>query len=231
MTFGFKTFTLLLHMQFFNLHTHKFTNNPAVFELVNQYPWEFDDTIPHFSIGIHPWYIDEQRLASDFKTIEDKLQLEECLALGECGLDKRIEVPMSFQIDVFEKQIVLAEKYQKPLLLHLVGAIDELIEIKKRLNISVPIIIHGYSKNKETAKQLIANGFYLSFGKYLLRNPELKEVFQSVSNDKFFLETDTMEETLGEVYVLAAQYKDLTLAEMQALVKDNWEKVFRLKID
>ena len=105
MTFGFKTFTLLLHMQFFNLHTHKFTNNPVVFELVNQYPWEFDSCIPHFSIGIHPWYINEERLTSDLKTIEDKLKLEECLALGECGLDKRIEVPMTFQIDVFEKQM------------------------------------------------------------------------------------------------------------------------------
>jgi TatD DNase family protein len=130
MTFGFKTFTLLLHMQFFNLHTHKFTNNPAIFELVNQYPWEFDSSIPHFSIGIHPWYINKERLKSDLKMIEDKLKLEDCLALGECGLDKRIEVPMTFQIDVFEKQIALAEKYQKPLILHLVGAIDEIIEIK-----------------------------------------------------------------------------------------------------
>jgi TatD DNase family protein len=231
MTFGFKTFTLFLHMQFFNLHTHKFTKNAAIFELVNQYPWEFDCSIPHFSIGIHPWYINKDRLESDLKTIEDKLQLEECLALGECGLDKRIEVPMTFQIDVFEKQIALAEKYQKPLILHLVGAIDELIEIKNRLNISVPIIIHGFSKNKQVAKQLIANGFYLSFGKYLLRNPELKEVFQSIPNDKFLLETDTMEETLEEVYDLAALYKGFTLAEVQALVRDNWEKVFRLKID
>lgn len=231
MTFGFKTFTLLLHMQFFNLHTHKFTNNASVFELVNQYPWEFDATIPHFSIGIHPWYINKERFESDLKTIEEKLQIEECLALGECGLDKRIEVPMTFQIHVFEKQIALAEKYQKPLLLHLVGAIDELIEIKKRLNISVPIIIHGYSKNKQLAKQLIANGFYLSFGKYLLRNPELKEVFQSIPNDKFFLETDTIEETLEEVYDLAALYKGCTLVEMQEMIKINWEIVFRLKID
>jgi Tat protein secretion system quality control protein TatD with DNase activity len=40
-----------------------------------------------------------------------------------------------------------------------------------------------------------------------------------------------MEETLEEVYDLAALYKGFTLAEMQALVTRNWEKVFRLKID
>ena len=96
----------------------------------------------------HPWYIDENRLENDMKTIEEKLQLSECLALGECGLDKRIEIPLNIQIEVFEKQIALAEKYQKPLVLHLVAAFDELIEIKKRLKINVPIIIHGFSKNE-----------------------------------------------------------------------------------
>ncbi|MFY7956747.1 MAG: TatD family hydrolase, partial [Flavobacterium macrobrachii] len=119
-------------MKYYNLHTHKFTNNPDVFELVNQYPWEFNENIPSYSIGIHPWFIDENRLSTDLQIIEEKLKLSECLALGECGLDKRIEVPMQLQIEVFEKQIALAEKYQKPLVLHLVAAFDELIEIKKR---------------------------------------------------------------------------------------------------
>lgn len=213
-------------MQFFNLHTHKFTNNSSVLELVNQYPWDFDDVIPHYSVGIHPWYINEERLETDLKIIEEKLSMKECLALGECGLDKRIEIPMHLQIEVFEKQIALAEKHQKPLVLHLVAAFDELIEIKKRLKISVPIIIHGFSKNKKVAKQLLDNGFYLSFGKYLLRNPELKEVFQSVPNDKFFLETDTIEETLDQVYLLAANYKGMTLEEMQEQVQKNWKFIF-----
>ncbi|MDN3677003.1 TatD family hydrolase [Flavobacterium paronense] len=213
-------------MNFFNLHTHKYTGSPSITELVNQYPWEFDGAIPYYSIGIHPWYINEERLETDLKTIEEKLQLKECLALGECGLDKRIEIPMELQTAVFEKQIALAEKHEKPLVLHLVAAFDELIEIKKRLKISVPIIIHGFSKNEQVAKQLLANGFYLSFGKYLLRNPELKEVFQAVPNDRFFLETDTIEETLEEVYDLAANYKGMTLVEMQKQIAANWKTVF-----
>ena len=213
-------------MQFFNLHTHKFTNNPSILELVNQYPWEFDASIPQYSIGIHPWYINEERVTSDLKVIEEKLQLKECLALGECGLDKRIEVPMWLQIEVFEKQIALAEQYQKPLVLHLVAAFDELIEIKKRLKISIPIIIHGFSKNENVSKQLLDNGFYLSFGKYLLTNPDLKEVFQSIPNDKFFLETDTIEETIYEIYALAAAYKGMTIKQMQTQVESNWKSVF-----
>ncbi|MFY8182005.1 MAG: TatD family hydrolase [Flavobacterium sp.] len=214
-------------MKYFNLHTHKFTNSSDILELVNQYPWEFDATIPNYSIGIHPWYIDENRLENDLKTIEEKLQLKECLALCECGLDKRIEIPLNIQIEVFEKQIALAEKYQKPLVLHLVSAFDELIAIKKRLKINVPIVIHGFSKNEQVAKQLIDNGFYLSFGKYLLRNPDLETVFKSVPNDRFFLETDTIEETLEEVYILAAKYKNIKIEDLIEILNVNFNTVFK----
>jgi len=213
-------------MEYFNLHTHKYTNTPGILELVNQYPWVFDATIPQYSIGIHPWYIAEERLEQDLAVIAQKLALPECLALGECGLDKRIEISMSLQTKVFESQIALAEQFQKPLVLHLVAAYQELIEIKNRLTISVPVVLHGFSKNEQTAQQLIANGCYLSFGKYLLRNPELKSVFLSVPNDRIFLETDTIEETLEEVYALAASYKGITVAEMQAITKANRLKVF-----
>lgn len=214
-------------MKYFNLHTHKFTNSSDILELVNQYPWEFDATIPNYSIGIHPWYIDENRLENDLKTIEEKLQLKECLALGECGLDKRIEIPLALQIEVFEKQIELAEKYQKPLVLHLVAAFDELIAIKKRLKIKVPIVIHGFSKKEQVAKQLIDNGFYLSFGKYLIRNPDLETVFKSVPNDRFFLETDTIEETLEEVYILAAKYKNIKIEDLIEILNVNFNTVFK----
>lgn len=213
---------------FYNLHTHRFTNDSEITELVNQYPWEFVADIPQYSIGIHPWYIVENRLESDLQFMEQKLQLPECWALGECGLDKRIDIPMTLQTEVFEKQIALAEKYQKPLVLHLVAAYQELIAIHKKRPIKVPVILHGFSKNEQTAKSLLDCGFYLSFGKYLLRNPELVAVFQSVPNDRFFLETDTIEETLMEVYDKASVIKALSLTELKKQVASNWSKVFKL---
>jgi TatD DNase family protein len=214
----------------FNLHTHNYTNQEKILELVNQYPWEFEDIIPFYSIGIHPWYINEERLDIDLQIIEQKLALNNCLALGECGLDKRIEIPLEIQKKVLKAQLFLAEKYQKPLVLHCVAAFQEIIQIKKELNVKVPLIIHGFSKNEPTAKQLLDNGFYLSFGKYLVRNPELKTVFQSVPNDRFFLETDTIEESLEEVYALAAKYKNIEIEELKEIVANNFEKVFQLKL-
>lgn len=216
-------------MDFFNLHTHKFSNQSNVLELVNQYPQEFDESIPFYSIGIHPWYIVEDRLESDLQIMESKLQAHNCLALGECGLDKRIEIPLSFQQMVFEKQLLLAEKYRKPVVIHCVAAFQEVIAIKKRLKITVPMIIHGFSKNKQVAKELIDNGFYISFGKYLLRNPELETVFQNIPNDRFFLETDTVEEAIEEVYALAAKYKNWNIEALQQQIKTNFAAVFKVQ--
>ncbi|CAC9977072.1 TatD family hydrolase [Flavobacterium panici] len=216
-------------MEFFNFHTHQFTNQSNIVELVNQYPQEFDSAIPFYSIGIHPWHIKESEIDLELKIIEDKLQSENCLAIGECGLDKRIAIPLELQILVFEKQLALAEKYNKPVVIHCVAAFQEVTAIKKKLKISVPMIIHGFSKNKQLSEQLIKDGFYISFGKYLLRNPDLKTVFQNIPNNRFFLETDTIEENIKQVYDLASEYKNITIKELKGIISSNFAEVFGRK--
>jgi TatD DNase family protein len=213
-------------MKYFNLHTHKYTNQSDVLELVNQYPLEFDASIPNYSVGIHPLFINENRLTSDLQIINEKLALPECLALGECGLDKRSDTSFEVQEIVLEKQFIFAEKHQKPIVIHCVAAFQELIAIKKKLKITVPIIIHGFSKKEELAKQLIDNGFYISFGKNLLRNPELESVFKSIPNNRFLLETDAIAEGIQEVYVLAAKYKNIELGQLQEIINKNCKTIF-----
>ena len=88
------------------------------------------------------------------------------------------------------------------------------------------MIVHGFSKSEQLAKQLVSNGFYISFGKYLLLNPELESVFKSIPDDKIFLETDTVSENIAVVYELAATYKGISMLEMQELIKHNFQKVF-----
>lgn len=213
-------------MKFFNLHTHHYTNQPDVLELVNQYPHEFNDLVPNYSIGIHPWYIVEDRITSDFEFLESKLTDKKCLAIGECGLDKRIALSMDLQQNIFEKHLALAEKYQKPVIIHCVAAFQELIAITKNRKVSVPMIVHGFSKNELVAKELLANGFYISFGKWLILNPELEVVFQSVPNERIFLETDTITEEIQEVYALAAKYKNLEINSLEEIVLKNYNTVF-----
>lgn len=213
-------------MNFINIHIHQYSNQDGVLELVNQYPQELDDLIPNYSIGIHPWYIVENRIDTDVQIIESKLNHENCFAIGECGLDKRIETSIALQQMVFEKQLALAEKHQKPVIIHCVGAFQEIIAIKKKMNISVPLIIHGFAKSIETANQLVKNGFYLSFGKSLFQINDMDLVFNSVPNDRIFLETDTIEKDIKAVYELAAKYKNIELEEMKAIINANFNTVF-----
>lgn len=209
----------------YNLHTHKSSGKPHVFEVVNRYPYEELD-VPYFSTGIHPWHIDVKKLDEHLSIIESRLKLPNCLAVGECGLDKRIEIPLDIQTRVFEKQLLLAKKYQKPVILHCVAAYQEVIEANNRIDPGVPMIIHGFSKNEQVARQLLDNGFYLSFGKYLFRNPELSPVFAGVPSDRFFLETDSIEEGIEEVYNKASVARNISLEDLKDIVSNNFKTVF-----
>ena len=217
-------------MDFFNLHTHTSVNQANVVALVNQYTQEFNAAIPYYSIGIHPWYIVEHSVEADLEIIESKLKEPNCLAIGECGLDKRISIPMELQEKVFEKQLLLAQKFNKPVVVHCVAAFQEVIETKRRLNVSVPMIIHGFSKNEQVAKQLLDYGFYLSFGKYLLQSrslgTSLESVFKNVPDNRIFLETDTVNEGIESVYDLAASIKGIPILEMQEIINSNFKSVF-----
>ena len=150
-------------MMYFNLHTHNIQESENIVSLVNQYPLEYQSEISVFSIGIHPWKINKSTLLEEFQIMKQKVKNPSCWALGECGLDKRIESPLELQIEVFKAQLLLAELNKLPVIIHCVAAFQEVISLKKELDITVPMVIHGFYKNWTLAQQLLANGFDLSF--------------------------------------------------------------------
>ena len=94
------------------------------------------------------------------------------------------------------------------------------------MNITVPMIIHGFSKNFDLANQLIKNGFYLSFGKSLFQISEMELVFKSLPNNRLFLETDTIEKDIKAVYKIASKYKNIKLEEIEAIITFNFNSIF-----
>ncbi len=214
-------------MFFYNIHTHSKSNQNHVIEICNQYPHEFNIDISPYSIGIHPWFIHHDEIEKQLAFIDEKLLDKNCLAIGECGLDKRISTPMNLQIEVFEKQLLLAKKHQIPLILHCVAAFDEVIALKKKYNINIPIIVHGFSSNMAVAKMLLQQDFYISFGKYLIQNPKNATAFCEIPNDRIFLETDTIGQDITTIYDLAAKLKSMNLFELQNQIEINFKKVFK----
>ncbi|MGL4582552.1 MAG: TatD family hydrolase [Flavobacterium sp.] len=206
-----------------NVHTHHYIQTTDSVEVLNQYPTTVDKSVPTYSVGIHPWYIDITSLDEELKQLETVIQEDNCIAIGECGLDKKIDIPLNVQIEVFKKQLALAAKYKKAVILHVVSAYQEVIEIKKEMNISVPMIIHGFNKKLQVAESLWKNGFYLSFGKHLIYNEGLRNTFIQVPKTQVFLETDdSVEVSIAEVYKVA---QDLD-SNIKRQIEQNYKTVF-----
>lgn len=60
----------------------------------------------------------------------------------------------------------------------------------------------------------------------MLRNSEMESVFKYVPNERFFLETDTISESLEEVYTFAAKCKNNSVKQMKEIVWNNYQSVF-----
>lgn len=210
---------------FIDIHTHSISTSNEVFAIRNSYPNSDDFSTP-FSIGIHPWFLKKETFENEILLIEQKLQHKNCYAIGECGLDKAIEINFDFQKEIFIKQIELSEKYQKPIIIHCVRAFQEVIEIRKLYKPKQPWIIHGFQKDKQLFFSLIKNGFYLSFGEAVLKNVNFQTLISAVSLDNIFLETDNSEISIHEIYQKIADLKQVTLEELQNQIHTNFTHIF-----
>jgi TatD DNase family protein len=155
------------------------------------------------SIGLHPTDSKE-----DFKE-EDYIDLvknPKVVAIGECGLEfSRLgddaEEEKNRQINIFEKQIDFAVKYNKPLMIHTRDAHIETIgvlEEKKKARLpdgteygeKLKGNIHFFSGDVEIAKKYIDLGFTISFTGVITFAKDYDEVIKNVSLDKIMSETD-----------------------------------------
>jgi TatD DNase family protein len=212
-------------MKFINIHTHSNSNSNSVISILNRYPNSKDFSIP-FSIGIHPWYINKERINDEIDFIKEKLILKECYAIGECGLDRLSKVDFSIQLAVFKKHIKLSEEYKKPLIIHCVKSFQDVLHLKKELRPIQKWIIHGFHKNDQIASGLIKNGCFLSFGKSLITSTKLQEVFLNTPLNSIFLETDDAKIDISIIYQKATVIKDTTVQEFKKIIHQNFNKIF-----
>jgi TatD DNase family protein len=202
-----------------NIHTHRFSKNS--FSIFNGYTIETDFTC---SYGIHPWLIKEYSI-DILANLEKLVQKHNCYAVGECGLDKMKDIAWEEQVFWFEKHIELSEKYKKPLLIHCVKASQELIEIKRKFKPKQPWIFHGFAKSN-LGNDLIKEGFYLSIGMKLLKDPAFQRKINLLPLDKLFLETDDKYVDIAEMYQKMAGIKNISMFELEQSIEKNFQKVF-----
>ena len=128
----------------------------------------------------------------DYERLEQVLANDEVVALGEIGLDYHWDtVKKEDQKKGFIRQIELANKYKKPILIHMRDATQDTLEILQEYA-KTPFLMHCFSGSKETAKIIMRMGGYISFaGPITFKNANgLLEVPAVCDVHKIFVETD-----------------------------------------
>lgn len=214
---------------YIDIHSHR-KYNDGCFHILSLDTHEFDrldSQESSFSLGLHPWFIDQQDCNQALEKIALAIKDDGLMAIGECGLDKLIKTPMNRQLNYFEAQAIMAKKSGKPLIIHCVRAFNELFQVAKKISINSPWIIHGFNAKKNIAAQLLNKGFYLSFGKALLnRNSNAALALQEAPLSQVFLETDDAQVELKLLYSTAAKIKQIDLTAFQNQIQLNFARVF-----
>lgn len=162
------------------------SSNREVIELINKYPNLYG------TIGIHPSEIDES-LKKSIEFIEKNVNNPKIVGIGEIGLDYHFGKENSEkQKEVFIKQIEMALKYNKPIVIHSRDASLETLEIIRKYP-DIKKVMHCYSYSLEIAKELIKNNVLLGIGGVLtFKNSRvLKEVVEQIDLKYLLLETDS----------------------------------------
>jgi TatD DNase family protein len=179
-------------------------------------------TKSYFSIGIHPWDADVEFSKIEF---ENYLSCQNCIAIGECGIDKLKGADLDFQKTIFKFQLNSAVKYKKPVIIHCVKAFDEIIEICEPFQSKIPLIIHGFNKSEQLAKQLIDKGFYISFVYAIFKKNDFN--FNTICLDNLFLETDNDDKlTIKEIYNVCALRFKISENDLKEKIYSNFTKLF-----
>ena len=190
----------------FDLHTHNKTAHWRNNAIVNQNIEDDHESFLHFSLGIHPWDVDDswQMKYEELKSVVEKLSKQECggfAAIGEIGIDRLKGGKMDFQIECFENQLNLAKSCAKPVILHCTRAFDLVLASLKSVQFEFPVVFHGFRGKPQLAAQLMAKGCYLSFGQRF-NEESLKLAYKE---KRMFLETDDSGMDIADVYESAGR--------------------------
>lgn len=210
-------------IQFVNIHTHN--NLGDGIELVNIDKFDSEPNLQFISAGVHPWKIGQCNHLQVMKIIEEWCSSARLAAIGEIGLDRSIETDIETQKNIFSEQLMLANRYQLPVVIHCVRAYSDFLQILNRKQ-NVQFIFHGFNGNATIAQQLIAKGAMLSFGAKLFVDSNLQSVFAEIPNDCIFLETDTQQVSISNIYKLAASIKNVSIEELKQVIYSNLTRIF-----
>lgn len=222
----------MIPVPFIDIHTHLSRAGGEAVTVQNIFPGEGFAAFfgrNFYSVGLHPWHIkthgENDKL---LRMVEDALEFDHVIFVGECGLDKKTETDFEEQIRVFKAQAFMAEEFEYPLIIHCVKAYNEVVEINKSMKPVLPWILHGYNGSPELTMQLVQKNFLFSFGQNLFnKNSKAVASFKLLPLNKIFLETDQYDGAVEKIYNQAAKIKRISVEVLKKAVWENFGRIER----
>jgi len=218
---------------FIDFHTHHDRQSTDLINLQTLHvtPELQAESLPNpCSLGLHPWFVELETWEAAWANLVDLAKLSQVIAIGECGLDRNIELPLEIQIAIFQRQIELAEELQKPIVIHCVRAFAELMALKKNTKSLIPWIVHGFNKKEEVLQQLLKHDFYFSFGAAILSDrAPVTQAIAAIPQGRFLLETDDRNDiNIAQIYDRAANLRHISLETLQTQLVETYHQLTRL---
>ncbi|MBR2832624.1 MAG: TatD family hydrolase [Oscillospiraceae bacterium] len=202
--------------------------------LAEKYPFVYA------SVGVHPHDAKEMNDGS-CEYLKGLSAHPKVVAIGEIGLDYHYDLsPRDVQQRRFHEQLELAKEVALPVIIHEREACRDVLDIIRQ-HPGVRGVYHCYSGSWETAKEILAMGWNLSFtGVVTFKNARKSlEVVKNMPADRLMIETDSpylapepvrgrRNTSLNLVYIAAriAEARGMAPEELAHLALDNGKRFF-----
>lgn len=148
----------------------------------------------YLGLGVHPGEIKAQELEASYTFIEDNIAQAD--VVGEIGLDffykwvRKDDEKKREQREVFRRQLAIAQKFSKPVVVHSRGTWKECLETVKEFGIK-RANFHWYSGPLDVLEEIIKSGYYVSAGPALAFSSQSREAIAQAPIEQTLLETDS----------------------------------------
>ena len=181
--------------------------NECDWDRVSELADRYDVVIP--SYGLHPWFA-KDRSPNWEETLHSRLTDPRAL-VGEIGLDRWIrDHDIEDQIDVFETQLSIAARINRPVSIHCLKAWGPLLESLERYRGRIDrMLLHSFGGSMEVARQLLSLGACFSLSGYFFHERKAKqlELFKNLPMNRLLLETDAPD-MLGPKCSIYREFED-----------------------
>ncbi len=203
---------------------------------------EFDHV--YAAIGFHPTEI-KNYSDSEYQWLEENVGDPKVVALGEVGYDLHWDTTTFEEQEVaLKRQIEIAKKVNKPLIIHSRDALQKTYETLKEMNASlVGGVMHSYSGSYEMAKEFIKLNFYIGLGGPVTftnaKDPKI--VAQLVDVNFLITETDSpylsphplrgkvnSPKNIPLIFEKIQELRNIDKAELEEIIYQNVKRLFKI---